>query len=413
MRILIKMALRNLRRNTRRTLLSMSTIAFGLAVVLWLGCILAGRNKAMVDRITANRTGHLQIHREDYRRDKLIQQSFAIPEEKLAQVLPPGSHHSPRLYLPALISSGEQSTVIMLVGIDPDLETKVTTINQSLVAGEFLSPEPADDCPTRQIFIGQALADLLKVKLGNKLVLMAQAADNTMGNDLFRVKGLFSSGSTDLDKSVAYAPIKCVRHLGVLNGVHELAIHLPDDALAAGTLTQLKGSLESTFKVSTWKEVLPSLAGLLKGNEVLVNMISAILFIVITLGIVNVLLIGIFERIREFGVMIALGTTPGQLRGVVLLESFFLGLGASIIGTILGTLLVLYHMKTGFDISYFWGDSAPVLDQVNLEFRIFPIFKIVPYVKAVATTLIFVLIAGVYPAFRASKLKPVEAMRAL
>lgn len=412
MRILLKMALRNLRRNTRRTLLSMSSIAFGLAVVLWLGCILAGRNKAMIDRITANRTGHLQLHREDYLRDKLITQSFQVPE-KLDQLLPAGSRYSPRLYLPSLISSGEQSTVIMLVGIDPDLETQVTNLNQSLSNGDFLKAEPEAECPSRQIFVGQALADLLKVKLGNKLVLMAQATDNTMGNDLFRVRGLFSSGSKDLDKSVAYAPINCVRKLGVLAGVHELAIHLPDETLSSPTLASLGTVLDSSIQVSTWKEAMPSVAGLLRGNEVLVNMISAILFIVITIGIINVLLIGVFERVREFGVMIALGTTPAQLRGVILLESFLLGLGASIIGTILGTALVLYHMKTGFDISYFWGDQSPVLDQLSLEFKIFPIFKVLPYVKSVLTTIFFVLLAGVYPAFRASRLKPVEAMRAV
>lgn len=413
MKILIIMALRNLKRNTRRTLLTMSSIAFGLGVVLWLECILAGRNNGMIDQITASRTGHLQIHRSDYLSDKLVQQTFEIPEKELNQTLPSQSHYTPRLYLPSMISSGEQSTTIMLMGIDPQNEKQVTNIHTLLKEGEFLEPELSEDCPSRQIYIGKTLADLLKIKLGNKVVLMTQAADNTLGNDLFRVKGIFSTGSPDMDKTVAYAPVNCVKKLGALSGIHEIAIKLQDPQLMLGSIKNLSQTVDPQLKVSTWKEALPSLAALLQGNVALVNMISTVLFIVISLGTVNILLIGIFERIREFGVMIALGTTPAQLKVMVLLESIFLAIGSSLLGTILGSLLVSYHMKVGFDISPFWGNQGATIDQFKLTQLIFPAFKIVPYLKSVGYTLIFVLIAAVYPAIKASRLKPIEAMRSV
>lgn len=413
MKILITMALRNLKRNTRRTLLTMSSIAFGLAVVLWLECILAGRNKSMVDQITASRTGHIQLHRKDYIQDKLIQQTFQIPEKELQQSLPINSHYSPRIYLPSMISSGEQSTTIMLMGIEPEAESQVTNLNQHLSQGDFLAKEANEDCPSHQIYIGKSLADLLKVNVGNKVVLMTQAADNTLGNDLFRVKGIFSSGSADMDKSVAYAPLNCVKKLGVLTGVHELAIKLHDSQMITSAIGSVSTKVDNSLKVSTWKEALPSIAALLQGNEALVGMISAVLFIVISLGTVNILLIGIFERIREFGVMIALGTSPIQLKIMVLLESIFLAIGSSLLGTLLGSLLVYYHIQVGFDISPFWGNQGAVIDQFRLAKLIYPAFQIVPYLKSVGYTLVFVLIAAVYPAYKASKLKPIEAMRSI
>jgi len=391
----------------------MSSIAFGLAVVLWLECILAGRNKSMVDQITSTRTGHIQIHRKDYLQDKLIQQTFQIPAPELAQSLPQGSQYSPRIYLPSMVSSGEQSTTILLMGVDPQAESQVTHLNSHLTKGDYLAPEPSEDCPSHQIYIGQALAELLKVNVGNKIVLMTQAADNTLGNDLFRVKGIFSSGSADMDKSVAYAPLNCVKKLGVLTGIHELAIKLDDSQMIPTVIPKISSTVQQQLKVSTWKEALPSIAALLQGNEALVSMISAVLFIVISLGTVNILLIGIFERIREFGVMIALGTSPLQLKAMVILESIFLAIGSSILGTLLGTLIVYYHMKVGFDISPFWGNQGAVIDQFRLAQLIYPAFRIIPYLKSVGYTLIFILIAAVYPAIKASRLKPVEAMRSV
>ncbi len=411
------MALRNLRRNTRRTILTMSSIAFGLSVVLWLECIIAGRSKSMIDQITSNRTGHIQIHRSDYLKDKLIQESFTYTNNQLSSALPPGTNYSPRAYLPSMISSGEQSTTLMLMGIEPELESQVTNIKDHLVKGDYLQTESMEDCPSRQIYIGQALADLLKVGVGNKVVLMTQAADNTLGNDLFRVKGIFNSGSTDVDKSLAYAPLNCVKKLGALSGVHELAIKLQNPEtinLALGTINQsfIKAN-DPKLEISTWKEALPSVAALLQGNEALVAMISTILFIVISMGTINILLIGIFERIREFGVMIALGTTPLQLKIMVLFESFFLAIGSSILGTIFGSLLVYYHTRVGFDISPFWGNHGAVIDQFKLAQIIYPSFKFIPFLKSMSYTMIFVLIAAIYPAVRASKLNPVEAIRSV
>lgn len=410
MKILISMAVRNLWRHSRRTLLTVTSIAFGLAVILWLQCILAGRNKSMIDRVTSTRTGHLQVHRDDYLRDKAIQFAFT-PPESLNNQLPNGSAAAPRIYLPSLISSGEQSSSIMLVGIDPDRERQVTQLATSVKTASYLEADPTPDCESRQILIGRSLATFLHADIGSKLVIMTQAADGTLGNDLFRVKGIYESGSPDLDKSVAYAPLNCAAKVGAIQGVHELAIHLPDPRQLDAVRGSLNSSLEKPLTVSTWKEAMPSLASVISLNDSVLLMISLVLFIVIAMGIVNVLLIGVFERTREFGVMIALGTTPRQVRSMILVESFMLAVTATALGTALGLLLVGYHSVYGFDLSPFIGERTTV-DNFKLDFLIFPIVEIKPYVKSVLATLFFVLTAGVYPAFRASRLNPIDAMRA-
>lgn len=406
------MALRNLWRHSRRTILTVSSIAFGLAVILWLQCILAGRNKSMIDRVTSTRTGHLQLHTAEYLQDKAIQFTFTAPET-LSGLLPPGAAVAPRTYLPSLLSSGEQSSSIVLVGIDPEQEKKVTSLSSTVGAagGTYLEQEPAADCPSRQILIGKSLSNFLHAGVGSKLVIMTQAADGTLGNDLFRVKGIYESGSPDMDKAVAYTPLNCAAKVGALQGVHELAIHISDPRAIEPTRAALAASLPANLKVSTWKEAMPSLASVISLNDSVLLMISLVLFIVIAMGIVNVLLIGVFERTREFGVMIALGTTPRQLRSVVLMESSLLAVTATALGTVLGLVFVAYHHWKGFDLSPFIGERTTV-DNFKLEFVIFPIVEFSAYVKSVLATLFFVLVAGVYPAFRASRLNPIDAMRA-
>ncbi|MGE3262086.1 MAG: ABC transporter permease [Bacteriovoracia bacterium] len=408
MPLLLRIAARNLFRNLRRTIITMLTIAFGLAVILWLQCVLAGRNKHIIESITTTYTGNIQLFREDYLKDRLIQFSFPA----VTPALPEGTFAAQRIHLPALVSSGEQSVPIQLEGIEPEAEARVTNVKQNLAQGEYLVSDPNPDCESRQIYIGRKLSDLLKVQVGNKIVILAQAADGTLGNELFRVKGIYDSGSPDFDKSYAFAPLTCVAKVGAIQGIHELAIRIPDIAKEFEIRDLLSKSVPAGVKVTTWRESLPGMATMVKYNEATLVMISSMLFIVITLGIVNTLLMSVFERTREFGVMIALGTTPWQLRALVVLESLVLGFVASVAGVLLGAAVVAYHQKYGFDLKPFLGDHSS-LDQFRLDLTIYPVFKFVPFLKSVGTMMGFIVLAGLYPAWRASMLKPVEAMRSV
>ncbi|MGK5090118.1 FtsX-like permease family protein [Bdellovibrionota bacterium FG-2] len=410
MLLIAKIAYRNLIRHLRRTVLTVASISFGLAVILWLQCLLAGRNQTIIKSITSTYIGQVQVFKKEYLKDRVINFTFPGVPPGFAEMLPQGSHFSPRMHLPALVSSGEASTPIVLEGIEPEAESAITTIRTSLKEGAFLDPDPTPDCQSRQIYIGKAMADLLNVKVGNKIVILAQATDGSLGNDLFRVKGIYDSGSPQFNKTFAFAPASCVKKVGVLAGIHEITIQLPTEVSDTRVQEILKAHLPPEFTVTTWRQAVPNMAAMVKFNDAMLLMISTILFTVITFGIVNSLLMSVFERTREFGTMISLGTTPGQVRTMVVAESLFMALASALFGIVLGGAAVLYHQKFGFDLRPFLGEAKSI-DNFQLELTIYPAFEFIAFLKATFVTIFVVLCAGLYPAIRASKLNPHDAMR--
>jgi ABC-type lipoprotein release transport system permease subunit len=391
--------------------IAISSVSLGLALVLWMNCLMAGRNKNVIEKITSSYTGNLQIMRKDYFKDKIISQDF----EALTNVenhLPAGSHVTFRTHLPSLISSGEQSLPILLVGINPERESQITNFKSNLIKGSYLAPDPEgqEDCIDKQIYISDAISKLLNVQINNKVVILAQAADGSFGNDLLRVKGIFDSKSSDFDKKFAFTTLGCVKRIGAINNIHEMIIKLENPTADKSVQINLESKLDPKFIVTTWRETLPSIASLVKFNDAIILMISSMLFIVITFGIINALLMNIFERTKEFGVMLALGTTPFKLWLMIIFECLMIGLFASFFGTILGLIMVSYHKVHGFDLSPFLGEKSFAGD-FYLDLIIYPIFYFGSYVKSVLVTILIVIISGLYPAYRATKLNPVDTMK--
>lgn len=390
--------------------MTVMSIALGLAIVLWMQCILAGRNHNMIERITSTYTGHIQIMRADFQTDRLTTQAFDHDFTDLVRDLPAEAKVTSRVHLPALVASSEQSIPVLLEGIDPKHEPQITRVKENLVEGEFLEPEEDPDCPSRQVYLGRALAQLLGVEVGSKVVFLAQDANGSLGNDLFRVKGLYDSKAPEFDKSYAFAPLACVKKIGAITGLHEMVIGLPSSGPEVGIAARLQARMPEGMKVTTWKESIPSVASMVKFNDATLVMVSTMLFSVIIIGVINTLLMNVFERTREFGVMLALGTTPGQLRLMIIAESLVMGVLSAAVGIVLGSLAVLYHQRTGFDLGPFFGERTGT-DQITFDLVIHPIFMWGPFLKSVLITIGFVVVAGFYPAFRASRLNPVETMR--
>lgn len=397
-------------------------MAAGFAVLLWLQCVLKGTNQQIVDDVTSTHVGHLQIWRKDYLDEPLIQYTFQPKMELLSGSLPAGSFTSERVQLPALASSGEQSAPISLEGVDPKAEALVTQLRSNLVEGEYLSEGRDPECKGKEMYLGRSLALLLKVGLGDKVVILAQAADGTLGNELFRVKGLFDTGSSTFDRSIAYASIGCVQKIGAIFGDHEVVIHLPLTAqldVVHGAVDSILTSLTNlsnlaktggNLKVTTWKEAVPPLAGMVAFNDATLFLISIVLFGVTTFGIVNTLLMSVFERTREFGVMLALGVTPRGVCFLVLLEAALIGLLAALLGTAIGVLWVSYHQHTGFDLQPFLGKGFSV-SQFKLRTLVHPIFSFDRYFTLVSGTVLIATIAGLFPALYAARMDVVQAIR--
>jgi ABC-type lipoprotein release transport system permease subunit len=411
MRQLLEMAFKNLFRHLRRSLITMVSIASGLGFLLWTQSIMGGHNRSMISTVTSTSTGHVQIYRADYFKERMIGHFFDP-----ATVLPalgaiPGALTAGRVHFPSIAAAGEESVQLDLVGIQPEEEGRITGLKRNLSQGSYLVTDPDPACPTRPIYIGAALAEKLKIGLGNKVVIMGQAADGTLGNELLRVVGIFDSKSPDFDKSFAFSTIECVSRIAAVTGVHEQVLRLPRDGGELEVRADLQSKLPPELRVTTWREAMPGVASMIRFNTAMIALITVILFSVITMGVVNAMLMNIFERTKEFGVMISLGATPGQVRALILFESLFLGVFSAVLGIGLGIAAVAYHAKFGFDLTPFLGsgDSAETGFRFNTLVR--PTIEWWPFIRLVLVEIAFIVVAGIYPAYRASMLDPVKTLR--
>ncbi len=385
----------------------------GFAVLLWLQCILKGTNQQIVDDVTSTQVGHLQVWRAEYLEDPMINYTFSPALEKLKSILPAGTMIAERTFLPALISSGEQSVPISLTGVNPEVEAQVTQIKSNKVTGEYLSDGDDPECKDREVYLGRSLAGLLKVGLGDKVVILAQASDGTLGNELLRVRGMFDTGSRVFDRSMAFAKLGCVRKIGVVSGDHEVVIRLTQNQILSSVRANLESQLSEIapqLKVTTWREAVPPLASMVLFNEATLLLISLVLFGVTAFGVVNTLLMSVFERTREFGVMLALGVTPTGVCTLILIEAALIGVLAAIIGTVMGAGAVAYHHQVGFSLQPFLGNGFTV-GQFKLNTTVHPIFSFDGYFGLVGATMLFATLAGLIPAIHAAKMNVIEAIR--
>lgn len=389
-------------------MITVVAITFGLAINFWLDCVLRGRSHDVVKMVTSTYSGNYQIYSKDYFNEKNIGSQLRVDENKIGELLKDKANYTTRVHLPSLISSGEQSLPVLLEGILPTQERSVSTLSKSIVSGDFLSED--GDCNPGAILIGKKLANSLKVDLGEKVVLLTQATDGTLGNELYRVKGLYDTGSSNFDKSYVFVNQKCAQAIGVLQGPHELVISLNKEDQGQKLFKQVQQILPSDHLLATWEESLPAVSRMVHVNNAIMGMVSAILLIVVVLGFVNTLLMSVMERTKEIGMMMALGIKGVEVQSVILLESLMIGLFSSFLAILIGSSAVLYHHFRGFDLSPFVGGKFEV-NQYSLSLMIYPDLTLWPFVKVVLFSLAIVALSVVIPAYRASKLTPMDAIR--
>ncbi|HCF58288.1 MAG TPA: hypothetical protein DFS52_09890 [Myxococcales bacterium] len=306
----------------------------------------------------------------------------------------------------ALLGAGDKSAGGQLLGVDPAREPRVTLLHEKLVEGEYLGERPE-----KKILLGAGLARSLEAGVGDELVVVTQAADGSMGNALFRVGGVLKTGSVATDRSGALVHLRDLQELLVLEGrVHEVALLAKTRDGAPSLASDAERTLEGRgLLVRTWAQVNPELAKMLELQSVGSWIILFIVFSVASLGVLNTMLMSVLERTKELGVLRALGLRPRQVVALVLCESALLACVAAVVGTGLGLLADGYLVTYGLDLTRFIGDFSfggiafgPVLrGEVRLD-RI---------VATVVGLFAVTLIASVWPALRAGRLRPVEAMR--
>jgi len=408
--LFLTMAWRNVWRNRRRSALTVSVIALSLTFNILMRGIGDGFHEQMVDNSVRANIGHLQVHRKGYHDDPGLNRTLPDPSAvvKAIQALPDLRGYSLRVLGDGLASTDENSAGIQIMGVDPAREQTVTTINHAVVEGTYLGGDVQ-----RPVLIGARLAATLKAKLGDKIVLLVQAADGSMGAQLFRVSGIFRSGSPDLDRGVAYIPLRDAQDLFALGDrVTEAVVLLDSSAAVPAAQAALQRALPAegagADEVLSWAQVEPFLEQFIVLDDAFFYIIVAILFIVISVGILNTILMSVFERVREFGVMMALGTRPRQVVQLVVAEAALLATVGIAVGGTLGSLLTLYFAENGIDLSSFSAGAASIGITTTMVYSELTAANVVLSNLAV---FVLVVLVALYPAVHAARLRPVDAIR--
>ncbi len=408
--LFLTMAWRNVWRNRRRSALTVSVIALSLTFNILMRGIGDGFHEQMVDNSVRANIGHLQVHRKGYHDDPGLNRTLPDPARvaRAIRALPALRGYSLRVLGDGLASTDENSAGIAIVGIDPAQERTVTTISHAVTEGTYLG----DDAP-RPVLIGERLAATLKARLGDKIVLLVQAADGSMGAQLFHVSGIFRSGAPDLDRGVAYIRRQDAQDLFALGDrVTEAVVLLDASAAVPAAQAALRAALPvegaGACEVLSWNQVEPFLEQFIVLDDAFFYIIVAILFIVISIGILNTILMSVFERVREFGVMMALGTRPRQVVRLVVLEAAVLAAVGIAVGGTLGSLLTIYFAENGIDLSSFAAGAASIGITTTMVYSRLTVANVV--LSNLAVFLLVVLVA-LYPAVHAARLRPVDAIR--
>jgi putative ABC transport system permease protein len=405
--VFVLIATRNLLRNRRRTAITAGGTAFGIVAFVFLFGYFDGFGEELIENTTRYLTGHVQIERSGFRRDMATDLAIEQPDALLARLrsAPPVEAAAPRVQAQALASSAAKSEGILLLGIDPVAERSVTFIHRTVVQGAALAPG-AD----RDILIGRTLADKLGVRLGEKIVVMAQATGGELGTAAYRIGGIFATESGSFDGAIAFVTLKASQSLlGMGTKVSTINVRLRDRSAIGTVVPALRAQMGgSALSWVPWQELLPQVDEMVHLNRVISNIVLAVAFLVIAMAIMNTVFMAVAERTREFGVMMALGTPPAAIERMVVYETLVMMLAASVLGYGIGLVLVMYFGHAGIDLSSFFRGYSAIPGLTGIVHPKLLAEHIGPpgVVLFVASVLV-----SLYPAAKAARLDPVAAIR--
>ena len=396
---------RNIWRNRRRTLISMSAIGLGLLLVIFYSGLVGGMMGDAKNQLDNGGMGHVELFATGYRTSHDV--SAAMPDveawRKTLQ-LPPGAEVGTRVLARGLATSARGNEPVQVLGVSWEDEQLLSAHLRDVKRGALPTTEDAHG-----VLIGEQLAERLALKVGSKVRIMAQRADAEMGADLFRVRGIFHSLSPAIGQRQLYVSQAAARELlGMEKGAHQLLVQLPDPTKAEEVASALRPGL-SGVEVLTWGDLLPILRRMEALMDNVVFFMAAFVYLLVGLGVLNTMLMSVLERTREFGVLMALGTRPRKIIGVVLAESFWISTIAVIIGAALGAFLTWRFGLEGLHVVK--GSESMQLEGATISTLVKTRFNPRDVIKATSLVYFMALVVGLYPASRITKLQPAEALR--
>jgi putative ABC transport system permease protein len=401
---MLKVAARNVFRQKRRTILTVLTMLGGFALASISIGFSDGSYNQVIEMFTRNQLGHIQIHAPEFLDRPSLYKNIADYQAvgAIVDLNPEVDFWAPRIKSGGLAAVGDKSTGVVILGVDPARETQATRFDKKVVEGRSLA-----HTPQHEVVLGVGLAKLLEAAPGDTLVIISQGADGSIANDLYVITGLSESGSAIADQVTMYMHLADAQELFVLGDrVHEIAIvirHLEDVPLVTA---DLKAALaDRDVVVEPWQEFAKSFYRAMVLDQQGTWVMLAIIILLVAVGVLNTVLMTVLERRREYGVLRAVGTAPGQIFRLVMLEVMVMALAAIILGALVAYLANYYlaarGIYMGVDFTYGGVEFSRMYSEVNA--RTF-------WIPGVCV-LLSALFVALFPAARAAHTPPARSMR--
>ena len=403
--MVLRLAWRNIWRNPRRTILTVGSISVGLAAILVFFGFMDGMNIQTLENNIRGETGHIKIYRKGYQENPTPSLMISRPEEmvKRLSTVPHVVNILRRVRGSGLVATSTKATGGRILGIDLRQEKGVSHYWRYVEEGRYFIGKG-------EVLMGRGMARMLHVGIGDSIAIILQAADGSIGAENYRIGGIMDTGNASLDNVLVIMSLEDARRLLAMDGgVSEITLLLDSARNTDRVVSTLRGLLDpEDFEVVSWKEILTFLVDMIGLADLFKYIPLAILIGVTSMGILNTILMSVVERTREFGVMMALGTGPGTIFALIVAETFIITAIGMLLGLSIGTTTLLYLGERGIDLSR-WAQGIRAVPFHPTT--IYPILKTVSYYVATGVVFLSALFSALYPALRASRLRPAQALR--
>ncbi len=405
------LAWRSVWKNKRRTVLTLLTIVVGSAMVIFFMALQEGAYDTIIENSVSANTAHIQIHEKGFWENQSIDYAF-LPERSIMRYLKRDeaiAAFAKRVHSAGLISSKENNEIAILQGVDPEAELQVSAMHKAILkGGRYLKPGD-----TKQIIIGEKLARNLDVKVGDTVSILSQGLDGSFaGMKDLPIVGIFKSSNPEYDQTLVLMSLaQAIDKFSMGKYVSSIAIRLHDGTRMPEVRDRMRNAIgNKDLEIMGWDELMPELMQYVVMDRTSAYIFYFVLYLTVAFGVLNTIQMSVYERTREFGVMLAIGTRPNQILSIVLIESVIIALIGVILGSIVGYGLGWYF--TVYPIDY--TDYQKELEVWGFTMTKVPAKLALSYMLE-ASLVIFVtsLLFTLIPARRAARLNPIHAIRKL
>lgn len=416
--VVAKLAVRNLRRHVRRSVLTSLAMIIGGALLMMSLPLGDGTHEAWIESAVRMGGGHVAIQNPEFRTSRRLEDRLPADARKAAEqalsrpaIAERVVTATPRITLGGLASSSAGARPAQIVAVDPVTEAEFSILDDNSTDGRYLEPDDR-----LAAYVGAGLVESLELRVGSRFVVTTQDAEGEIAGQLLRVVGVFRTGVPEIDQSLIHIPLETAGEwLGVGEDVTNIAVLVESsgqvEELRRDLSRELAGPIEvGELTVMGWREAMPELDAAVRIDDFGNYLFQGILFTIIALGIVNTVLMSVLHRYREFGVLQALGLTPRQTGTLVLIEGLVLTALSGVIGIALGLFITFYFWGDGLDLSGMWNEEWS-FSGVVMEPLIVPYFRVSRVIQALVFILVVGALASLYPAYRAMRIDVTEAMK--